>query len=154
MIQVDRLHNNLVPNAVVRELWDYLSDDSPIEPWEFDARVDETSRWYASWEDAELLGVYWARQLNHVTWEIHTNVRLAWWGSGKTVPHAKATLQFIFDDTGAHKMNAIIPETATHVLRYAKEVGFVEEGRSKESLMKNGKLQDQIYLGITKDSIL
>jgi len=153
MITVTRLESPELPEEVVKELWDYLKDDAELSKDEYTARLDDNSRWYVSGEDDEVVGVYWLRKLNHVTWEIHTNVRMKFWGTGKALPHAKTALDFIFDESGARKIVATIPETAPHVLAYAKQVGFTEEGRMTGSFLKDDILYDQIHLGITHREI-
>ena len=150
MIYIDRIYDTQLPEIVVGELWDYLKDDSEIYPEDYQVPMDEDHRWYVSIEDNEVIGVYYVHRVNHITWQIHTHVRKKHWGSGKTVPHAKAIVEFVFNETGAHKLIATIPESAPQVLDYAKHTGFIEEGRRTSSYMKDGKIYDEILLGITR----
>jgi len=52
------------------------------------------------------------------------------------------------------KMNAMIPEYNNGAIRLAIESGFKKEGVNRESIMKDGKLYDQIQFGITRKEAL
>jgi RimJ/RimL family protein N-acetyltransferase len=104
-------------------------------------------------QDGEVVGVYWLRRLNNITWEIHTNVRLKHWGTGLALPHAKASLRFIFEESGAKKIVANIPLSSKPVLDYAEAVGFRREGVRQDSFQLDGTVYDEIYLGIKLDEI-
>lgn len=115
---------------------------------DWEPRIDDESRWYVSHEDNDVVGVYWARKVNHVTWEVHTNVRREYWGSGKGLPHSSAALDHIIQDTGARKIIACIPESSPQVLKVADALGFKREGRREKSFQKDGVLYDEIYFGL------
>lgn len=143
---------------VVNELWDHLADDWPMDPREWEPRIDDSSRWYVihGTDDKNrtwLVGFVWAHQVNNVTWQAHTNIRPEWWGKGVGLPASKTGLDKIIEDTGARKVIAIIPETSPHVLRLAKELGFSEEGRRLKSWQKDGELYDEVYLGLNPEEI-
>jgi RimJ/RimL family protein N-acetyltransferase len=152
-IQVCRLYEPDVPRAVIRELWDYLSDDSDASPDDFEPRLDESSRWYVSIEDDEIVGVYWLRRINHLTWEAHTNIRKQYWGTDKGLPHTKEALRVSAIDTEAEKIITIVPEFCKQVLALTEKLGFELEGRRVGSFQKNGKTFDEIYLGISRNRI-
>jgi RimJ/RimL family protein N-acetyltransferase len=149
-VVVGRIYEPELPELVVRELWEHLRDDSDIRPEEYEARIDDDSRWYVAIIGDDVFGVYWAHRINHITWQIHANVRKRYWGSEDTVPTSIEILDYVFKDTGASKLISIIPKSSPHVLRHAKVVGFKQEGCRVKSFQKDGELYDEIYLALTK----
>ena len=150
-MQFGRTYDADIISLVIRELWDALSDDATeySDPSDFVPRIDEDSRWYISVEDNDVVGVYWLRRLNHITWEGHVNVRPKYWASGKSLPHAQAVLEFMWEDSGAEKIVATIPDSSKQVVKFIQTLGFTKEGRRTDSFQKNGKLYDELYFGIT-----
>jgi RimJ/RimL family protein N-acetyltransferase len=150
MLHVDRTENEQLVWSVVTDVWGALEDDAKVNPIDWKPRIDDESRWYASYTDEdEIVGVYWARKINHVTWEVHTNVRRKFWGSGEGLPHSRAALAHIIQDTGARKIVAVIPESSPQVLKVADTLGFKREGRREKSFQKDGVLYDEIYFGLS-----
>lgn len=139
----------MIANFVVRELWDYLRDDTTMSPEDFHAFLDDDARWYVSWEDGDIVGVYYAHRINTATWEVHTHVRPKFWGSGKGLSHSRAGLDAIIADTRALKIIATIPASAGPVLQVAESLGFEREGRRKESFLRDGILHDEIIFGLS-----
>ena len=153
MITIGREHNPHLIKDVIVSIWDYIIDDTEILPEEYEPLVTDESRWYYSEDDGELYGLYWVHRLNHVTWQIHTNVLPEHWGDGRSRDHARKLLAHVFQDTGAEKLVAQIPAISRNVLEYAVDVGFQIEGCSDGVWQKNGELYDMFYLGLNKHSI-
>ena len=136
--------------VVMEEVWDYLVDDSPLRFEAYEPRLSNDSRWYVSTEGDDIVGAYWARRLNWVTWEVHANVRPKYWGDKNGTKHCKAALDLIFEDTGAQKIVATIPDSSPVVQDTAEAIGFRREGVMTLSFQKEGKLYDQTHFGITR----
>ena len=150
-IKVNRIDWPEIIKLVIGELWEHLRDDSDVSKEDFDPRIDEDSRWYVSVEDDDVVGVYWLRRINHITWEGHVNIRPKYWASGKSLPHAQKVLQFMWEDSGAEKIIAIIPDSSPRVIDFIQELGFNIEGRRIDSYRKDGETYDEIYFGIQQD---
>jgi RimJ/RimL family protein N-acetyltransferase len=146
-MEIGRIYDPAIVQLVVKELWDVLSDDSDIQPEDYEPRFDNDSRWYVSVEDDDVIGVYWLRRINHITWEAHTNIRKKYWGTGKAIPHATKVLELMFEDSGAEKIIAVIPEPYTQVTEFVEKLGFTQEGRRTQSFRKNGETYDELYYG-------
>lgn len=58
---------------------------------------------------------------------------------------------FISQDERVNKLNAQIPGYNTGCIKLAEHAGFKHEGINRQSIMKNGKLYDQIRFGITRE---
>ena len=150
MITVERTWLQAPVRRIIAELWDHLSDDSPVLAQEYQPRFDEDSRWYLSKGGGGTGGAFWMRRGNRVTWEAHANVRPAFWGDGKGTEHCRKAIATMMEDTGAQKVVATIPTSSPQVLKMAEEIGFVREGVSERSWQKNGVLYDRVHYGITR----
>jgi RimJ/RimL family protein N-acetyltransferase len=151
-IKVSRVEKPEIVKLVIGELWDNLIDDSDVTKGDFDPRMDDSSRWYSSTETGDVVGVYWLRRINHITWEGHVNIRPKYWGSGLSLPHAQKVLQYMWEDSGAEKIVATIPDESPHVIDFILKLGFNIEGRRTNSYRKGGKTYDEVYFGIQQES--
>ena len=71
----------------------------------------------------------------------------------KAYYYGKKAADWIFEQ-GVHKITAMIPQTNQQVLKYCLKLGFQQEGINRMSFLKDGKLQDQFLLGLTKEEWL
>lgn len=147
-VTVKRVYDPEVIREVATELWSVLNDDTPVGPEDFVPVICDDARWYATYEDDELVSLWFVHRLNYITWQIHTHFRKKYWGKDYSDRHSKAALKKIWTNTKARKLYALIPAAATPVLALAKRHGFKQEGRMKNGLLKDGVLQDQIHLGV------
>lgn len=150
MIQVKRIRNPSVVKAVMAEAWETAKDDSEVSFEDYEPVINDDSRWYATYEDDDLVSLWLAHRLNLITWQIHIHYRPQYWGTGISTAHAKVALKNIWDNTRCKKIYALVPDYATQVLALAKRTGFRQEGRTKRSFQKGGVIYDQIHLGVYK----
>lgn len=136
---------------VIKELWEYLCDDSEIDFEYYVPRMDDTSRWYVATIDRKIIGVFWMRRINAVTWEAHVNVRPFYWGNKKGTEVCREAIKIMGDDTGAKKIIALIPDSCPATQRAAEAIGFKREGVQTKSWLKNGQLYDQKHYGLTRN---
>lgn len=59
-------------------------------------------------------------------------------------------INWVFNNTAYSKINGMTPIYNKIAIKYNLDVGMKKEGVNKKSFMRNGKLHDQIYFGITK----
>jgi RimJ/RimL family protein N-acetyltransferase len=135
---------------VMRELWEYLCDDSVIAADQWQPRMNDESRWYVAYLEDDIMGVFWMERRNAVTWEAHANVRPKYWGNKRGTECCKLAIEEMIKDTDAKKVIALIPDCSPNVQRMAEEIGFEREGIQRQSWQKNGKLYDQKHYGITR----
>ena len=150
MIEVGRTWLSGPIHQVEEELWDYLQDDSGLKYEDWSPRIDEESRWYISHHEGELVGAFLCRRLNFVTWEAHACVRPKFWGANFGTAHCQAALDLMFEDTGAKKIVAMCADCFPDTMRMTEAIGFRREGRRVDSFQRNGKLYDEVYLGIDR----
>jgi hypothetical protein len=86
-------------------------------------------------------------------WEAHLSpIRME--ERGDVLRFAKAALKFIFEDVATiRKLIAIIPENNQHMLKMVEELGFVYEGRIRESHLRGGVMEDQEIYGIKREDV-
>jgi hypothetical protein len=71
--------------------------------------------------------------------------RPAYWGATNSLK--------VMSGAGARKIITNVPEYNTIALRFAQKCGMTIEGINRLSFLKNGKLCNQIVLGITEGEI-
>jgi RimJ/RimL family protein N-acetyltransferase len=147
-MEIARVQDARVVMAVMKEAWEIVKDDSPVSFEDYNAPLDENNRWYASYEDDQLVALFYVHRLNLITWQLHIQFRPQYWGKDMSTAHSKALLDYIWKDTECKKLYAIVPAYADYVLKLAKRVGFKQEGRTKKSFQKNGVIHDQIHIGV------
>ena len=59
--------------------------------------------------------------------------------------------EYMFTRTVCEKITVKIPEFNQLAYAKAKKIGFIHEGLSVKSIKRNGKLYDQVLMGITKE---
>ena len=151
MIEIKRTWLASHIKHVVGEVWEHIADDSQIEEYAmWTPRVKEDSRWYATMEDDDVVGIFWMRRVNAITWEAHANVRPKYWGDKKGTEHCRLAIDHMIADTGARKVVALIPDSSPQVQKMAEAIGFVAEGKQTDSYLKNGKVYDQVHYGMTR----
>jgi len=96
----------------------------------------------------ELLGFYLFHPLNSICWEVHTCLLPAAWGPRAQQAGCLIT-EWIFEHTPCRRIVTNVPVYNRVALAYAKRAGLVEYGRNPASFLKDGKLHDQILLGIS-----
>lgn len=133
-----------------KAIWPHVSDDAATAESYQPPLIGVM--WLEALDDASL-GLYLVHPHNCVTYEIHTCLLPNAWGD-KAKQAAKLVLDWIFANTPCQKVITHVPETNTLALRYAKRAGMVVEGNNRKSFLKNGRLLDQIQLGITKEEHL
>ena len=125
-----------------------ITDDSHAQ---LDIDVDAES-WVKMVVDDEIIGVYCLHPLNRWTLQIHAHV-LAQYRDKHALDTGKAILKWFLEHTDYLKIVAEIPVCFPDVLKFTQKFGFKVEGCNRQSLMKDNKLIDQVWLGITRDEV-
>jgi RimJ/RimL family protein N-acetyltransferase len=148
VVTVKRIYDDRIVRAVMEEMIDVILDDTPVDPETASIPFSDDHRWYATYEDAELVSIWYVHRLNLITWQLHIHFRPKWWGTGVSTPHARAAMKKVWTNTKAKKLYASVPDYATPVLNLAKRTGWKQEGRMKNSWQKGGEVYDQIHIGV------
>lgn len=150
MIIASRTYNsNLVREILLDpEINERISDDSHAD---IDIDVNKDC-WVKMEVEGDLVGVYRLHALNRWTVQIHAHV-FAKHRDNHAFDTGKAILRWFIDTTDYLKIVAEIPECYPDVVKFTQKFGFRIEGFNRQSRMKEGKLIDQIWLGITRSEI-
>ena len=84
-------------------------------------------------------------------------VNLGYWmgqqyaGKGLMSEAVRATVPFIFDSLDLHRIHAAFLPTNIASRRVLEKNGFVEEGYAKHYLQINGRWEDHVLMGLTRE---
>ena len=113
----------------------------------------EREAWVVMRDGDTVLGAYGLRPLNRYTLEIHAHI-LPEHRDQYAVETGWAILRWIVDNQDYAKILAEIPACYPDVIAFTKKFGFKQEGVNRLSVQKDGKMIDQIWLGITRQEVL
>ena len=135
------LINEIILNPFVQ---DDIADDSSmgVSILEIPSHV----RFIVVYDNDMLCGLYMLVPQNCVTIEVHTCL-LPLLRGRKAIRAGRLIIQYMFDRY--KKIISWIPADNKKAELYSKLLGFKIEGISRESYLKNGKLQDMKLVGIT-----
>jgi len=143
LYRVDRVlkHDSIYP---------FISDDNSLSVDEFTTEgILKNDNVYVLSPDEYT--VFIAFPFNSVTYDIHVNM-VAPEGRGKNAEvTTRMMLEYMFTETPCQKLISVIPFSCENVLLFALKMGMKLEGIIKKSYLKNGELQDQRLLGMTKE---
>jgi RimJ/RimL family protein N-acetyltransferase len=131
------------------KIYPWVSDDfSPKrEAWE---PIQDPAVWYVVVRDSDsVLGLWMLVPDNSICWKIHTCILPSAWGQ-KARLAAKELGPWVWDATPAMRVNTDVPAYNRLAYKFALVAGLKQFGVNPKSVMKNGKLHDQIMLGISR----
>lgn len=148
----ERTYNTAEIKAVMTHasIYPFITDDAAPAPEDFEPYVHSVL-WYVRVLDGrELLGLFLLVPANSCTWDVHTCLLPSAWGTrGQTA--AKELIAWFFETMpGAARLCTAVPAHNRLALKFAERAGMTEYGRNPLSYRRNGALQDQILLGISK----
>lgn len=155
MITFERSTDYELIRAIIThpKLWPYISDDN--SPAREDYRpIESESVWYvvARTRDAEVgayvLGMWVFHPLNSICWEVHTCVLPRAWGH-VGLEAARQLPEWIWENTPCRRIVTNVPSTNRLALQFALRAGMTIFGCNRASFLKDGKLCDQVCLGIS-----
>ena len=152
MITFERTHNYDIVRRVMThpQIWPFISDDG--SPAHQDYRPAEGEHiWYVlAWDHGEeLLGLWMFHPQNAVCWEVHTCLLPCAWGERAYIA-ARALPEWIWQHTPCRRIVTNVPSSNRLALRFALRAGMSIYGCNKASYLKNGRLCDQLCLGLSK----
>ncbi len=106
--------------------------------------------------DDSFIGEIWIEPKN---WEV-PSFETGWFidkgheGKGFAFELARAGIDFIFNELDAHKVIAATDDTNTRSFKLAERLGFVKEGHTRESEIKDGKRFGRLIYGMLREDFL
>ena len=133
------------------DIYRHLSDDGSPPREMYRPLVDDSIIYLAVYagEPSLLMGVFSFVPSNRATTEVHTSLLPHAWGTESRKACAEA-IQWVWENTHFLRIITSVPDYNALALKLAKDAGLIEYGRNPKSYLKNGKLFDQILLGVSK----
>lgn len=144
----------IIRNIMINHtIYPHISDDGLPEAEYFQPNESDEIYYLLVIDDNGLIhGLYLLHAMNYITYEIHTCLLRSCRGKMADIA-AKEVLKWISLRTLCLKVITHVPENNKPALAYAKRAGMIIEGMNRDSFLKNGKLYNQILLGITRTEI-
>ena len=132
-----------------KSVFPHLCDD--FSPAAVDYRpIESDAIWYlVAWDGNALLGLWMLVPQNGICWEIHTALLPHAWGD-RAHRAAIAVQDWIWQNTPCRRIVTNVPTDNRVAYRFAIAAGMEVYGTNEASFLKNGRLQDQICLGISR----
>ena len=137
-------------------IWPYVSDDFAGEP-ETWRPLENPGIWYVLVREAaapaqpdEVRGLFTFLPQNAICWEVHTALLPSAWRTTASEEIARELLQWVWRETPCQRIVTNVPGCNTKALEYAEKCGMKQFGINNGSYQKDGRLHDQILLGISR----
>ena len=126
------------------EMWERISEDGQDRN-DFEALIDDSFHWIGLYCGDILFGISLIHPHNTSTGVAHINI-LKPYRRDHGLQGGLMSLQYA---TGLeyHKYIAEVADVYPEVVGFIKKLGFIQEGLNRKSIMKGGKLVDQIWFG-------
>ncbi len=128
------------------------TDDGSPQPSEYTPADPNAILYLADVFDAEVTALFVLVPQNSATLEVHTCIKKKHRGR-RAVLSAKSMLIWVFSNTDAEKVITNIPFYNRPAKSFALMSGLSVEGINRMSIMKNGILYNQWFMGITKGEV-
>lgn len=130
------------------EIWPRISEDGQEKNLNLDV---EGFDWYEIKEDGKVIGILLTHQLFKFTLQAHIQILKRYRQYSES---AGRDIIDLFLATENEKMEVTIPVIYQDVFGYVKKFGFILEGISRGSILKNGKMTDQYNMGLTRQEAI
>jgi RimJ/RimL family protein N-acetyltransferase len=152
VIRFERTFDSAVVLRIVTHPRLYPCITNDFAPAPADGRVPQGGHlwWILAYDDDELLGCFFCEAQNPICWEIHILMLPDAWGE-RTKCAASAIAPWLFAHTPVRRLVCGIRADNRLALRLARMSGFEEYGCNPASWLHDGRLHDQVLLGISKD---
>ena len=134
------------------KIYKWVSDDYSPAPENYEPSADNIHILVK--DGAQTLGMWVFSGENGVCWKIHTCLLPEAWGEKAKRAAAELGPWLWATYPRCYKVITDVPSYNRLALQFAKLVGMKEFGVNFRSYMKNGKLHDQIMLGISRPGVI
>jgi RimJ/RimL family protein N-acetyltransferase len=133
------------------QVYPHISDDGSPAPAEFQPLQSEAVWYIVVRDEDEVLGLWMLHPHNSICWECHTCFLPHAWGSRACVA-GRLLSQWVWEHIPCRRIIGNVPACNRLALAYMKRIGFEEFGVNRASFLNNGRIYDQICLGISPPS--
>ena len=133
------------------QIYPHVSDDGSPPAAEY-RPLESDAVWYVIVRDEdEILGMWMLHPHNAICWECHMCYLPSAWGSrasaaGRMLP------EWVWEHVPCRRIVGNVPACNRLALAYMKRIGFEVFGINPASFLRNGRLYDQVCLGISPES--
>lgn len=128
--------------------WKYIVDDFSMEQSLFFPDMSDKNYWLTAHHEEEELGVFLGRPISPILYETH--IVLLPCARGLAAKAARHAVRWMFENTQCERLIGCVPVYNKLAINVAHNAGFEDFGINEKSFMKNGKLWDQVFLGISR----
>ncbi len=134
------------------EVYSHISDDNSPAREDFQPVDDGRIIYIAiSEKDGPMQGVFMCVPQNSICLEVHTCLTAPLFG--RSVEAAMRSLDWVWENTGFQRIFTNVPAYNSLAHRLAKRAGMLLFGINQHSFLKNGKLHDQLMLGLNRGGV-
>lgn len=130
------------------KVYPFITDDfsPPVEQF---APLDHPLFWYMlAFDGEELLGM-WLFEQRGVAFQVHTCL-LPGYRFQRGRQAAREMAEWIWTNSGCQRIWTAVPRNNRIAVEFARAAGMTQFGVNERSFLKNGILQDQILLGMSR----
>jgi RimJ/RimL family protein N-acetyltransferase len=151
--EVRLLHND---DGTLAQLTDMAHVSEPQqEGWFQSVSTSRTSRRYVARlrSNGALVGVFRIDRIDPMNRNafVGADVAPALRGQGYAQEMFGYFFHYLFDQCGLHRLALVTLETNAPAIAVYRKLGFLEEGRERQSLYRNGRFLDLIAMGLLAD---
>ncbi len=130
-------------------VWPWIGDDYAPERRAFQANEDPRIVYLFCRERSTTVGLLTFLPQNTICWEGHIILL----PRRKTRGHVilRGALEWMFEHTTAQRIVGAIPAYNRLTVNLVQRAGMTQYGVNPRSFMKNGKLEDQVLFGLSKE---
>ena len=152
MIHCERTRDYELARQIITHprIYPWVTDDASPAREDYRPIESDAVIYLLVYDAAELLGMFLFTPQSGVCVEVHTCLLPHAWGSRATAA-AAAARAWIWAHTPAARIVTSVPADNRLALRFAVRSGMLEYGRNPASIRKNGRLEDLILLGISRE---
>ena len=127
----------------------FITDDFSVPVEQFQPAEHESIWYVLAFEGDELRGLFAFEPENTICWKIHVCLLPRCWGA-KGREALQGVFEWIWENTPCLRIVGHVPSYNRLALKLALECGMILYGLNYKSIMKYGKLHDQVLVGISK----
>lgn len=132
-------------------IWPWIGDDYAGDPETFEPNDDPRIVYLPVWERESLVGLFTFLPQSMICWEGHIILLPRRETRGHVI--LRGALEWMFENTPARRITGAIPAYNRLTVQLVKRAGMTQYGVNPQSFQKNGKLEDQVLFGLSKEEL-
>ncbi len=133
------------------EVYRHISDDGSPAPEDFQPIESDKVLYLAIEPEGQTVqGIFMCVPHNSICLEVHTCLTSPLFG--RSTEAALASLEWVWKNTGFQRIFTNVPIYNSLAHRLARNVGMILFGVNQRSFLKDGKLHDQLMLGLNREA--